>query len=76
MLDGLVSALWNYKNKKMGEGRQLGVMAQDLEKSQLGNQMVEESKDGKKINFAKGFAAILAANADLHRRLKAVEAHA
>jgi hypothetical protein len=51
-------------------------MAQDLEKSQLGNQMVEESKDGKKINFAKGFAAILAANADLHRRLKAVEAHA
>ena len=76
MLDGLVSALWNYKNKKMGDGKQLGVMAQDLEKSQLGDQMVEESKDGKKINFAKGFAAILAANADLHRRLKAVEARA
>lgn len=55
-------------------GKQVGIMAQDLEKSQVGKQMVEEMPDGMKaVNPTKGFGAVLAAQADLHKRIKKLE---
>lgn len=77
MMNQLAAAIYEYKNgKKHGDGKQVGVMAQDLEKSALGKQMVESKKDGKYINFAKGLGAVLAAQADLNQRLSQVEANA
>ncbi len=55
-------------------GPQHSVMAQDLEKSEIGQGMVDEADGGKKVvNYAKGFGAILAAQADLNRRLSELE---
>ena len=73
MMDKLAAAIFEYKNKKRGAGKQVGVMAQDLEKSKLGKQMVENRGDGKYVNFAKGLGAVLAAQADLNKRMKALE---
>lgn len=42
------------------EGRKLGVMAQDLEKSEIGKQMVFDTPGGKMVDFAKAIAPMLA----------------
>lgn len=73
MMSKLAAAIYEYKNPVDGTGPQVGVMAQDLEKSQLGKQMVEKGKRGRSINFAKGLGAVLAAQASLHQRMKALE---
>ena len=62
------------KNPMGGEGRFLGVMAQDLEKAgPVGKSMVEDTPMGKLVNYGKGFGAVLAAQAHLNQRLKALE---
>jgi len=62
------------KNSLAGEGRFLGVMAQDLEKAgPVGKSMVEDTPMGKLVNYGKGFGAVLAAQAHLNQRLKALE---
>ena len=50
-------------------------MAQDLEKAgSLGKNMVEENEEGvKMVNYAKGYGAILAAQAHLNKRLDEIE---
>lgn len=73
MLSNLASAIFEYKNKNNGEGRQLGVMAQDLEKSKLGKEMVDEEDGTKYIDFKKGLSSILSAQANLHKRLSQLE---
>lgn len=73
MLSNLASAIFEYKNKGNGEGRQLGVMAQDLEKSKLGKEMVDEEDGTKYIDFKKGMSSILSAQANLHKRLSQLE---
>lgn len=70
MMKELAAAIFEYKNKQNGDGKQVGVMAQDLEKSDLGSQMVEEKGGKKWINFAKGLGAVLAAQADLNKRME------
>lgn len=70
MMRNLAAAIFEYKNKQNGDGKQVGVMAQDLEKSDLGSQMVEEKGGKKWINFAKGLGAVLAAQADLNKRME------
>lgn len=69
-LDSLDSYTFEYKNKKHGKGEKSGVMAQDLEKSELGKQMVVDTPDGKMVDFAQGFGAILAAHAELNEEVK------
>lgn len=55
-------------------GKNIGIMAQDLEKSDVGKQMVDQLPDGTKtVNPTKGFGAVLAAQADLHQRMKKLE---
>lgn len=72
-LDDLTSVKYNYKNKDMGEGKQVGVMAQDLEKEVP--QMVEDTAHGKVVDYspAKAGGPIFAALADIHKRLKHIE---
>ena len=78
-LDALKPNSYEYKDKfkknsLAGEGRFLGVMAQDLEKAgPVGKSMVEDTPMGKLVNYGKGFGAVLAAQAHLNQRLKALE---
>jgi len=78
-LDALKPHSFEYKDKFKknpmgGEGRFLGVMAQDLEKAgPVGKSMVEDTPMGKLVNYGKGFGAVLAAQAHLNQRLKALE---
>lgn len=48
-------------------------MAQELEKSAVGDSMVEDTPDGKMVNYGKGFGAVLAAQAHLNERLNKLE---
>lgn len=74
-LDALQAYSYKYKDPKHGQGQQLSVMAQDLEKAgPVGRSMVQQTPEGKMVNYAKGFAGILAAQAHLNERLKDIEA--
>jgi hypothetical protein len=79
-MDALKSYTYEYKNKSKQpdgkpnpEGKVKGVMAQDLEKSELGKQMVTDTKDGKVVDFAQGMAPLFAAIAELNDRTKKLE---
>ncbi len=73
-LDAIGTHKYNYKDEKYGKGPQVSVMAQELEKTPVGKQMVVETEHGKVVDYGKGFAAILAAQADLNKRLKSMGA--
>lgn len=74
-LDHLSAKEWDYKDpEKHGEGRHLGVMAQDLQKSALGDQMVSPDHEGTlRVDYGKGMAAIVASLAYLNDKMKALE---
>jgi hypothetical protein len=74
MLDSLKAYKYDYKEpEKYGEGEQMSVMAQDLEKSDLGSEFVEDTSEGKMVDYSKMAPTMLASLADLHDRLKKVE---
>ena len=55
-------------------GEQLGIMAQDLEKSEMGRDMVAETSNGTKtVDVAKSSLAALAGISDLDKRLRKIE---
>lgn len=59
------ASTFKYKDKNMGEGEWLGVMAQDLEKSKLGRYVVETDSEGRKvINMKKATSVLFAALAE------------
>ncbi len=72
-LDSLTGYKYNYKDPGMGEGKQVGVMAQDVEKSVP--QMVEDTPEGKMVDYSpsKAGGPIFAGLSDLHERLKKLE---
>lgn len=70
-LDNLTSYKYNYKNPNHGDGNQVGVMAQDLEKA--APQMVEDTPEGKVVDYSKAGGPLFASMADLHERLKKLE---
>lgn len=72
-LDALSSYQYDYKEGKGPKGKKVSVMAQDLEKTPVGKQMVKESEDGKMVDYGQGFAAMLASMQNLHERIKKVE---
>ncbi len=74
-LDALKPYAYKYKKGTgEGDGVHMSVMAQDLEKAgPVGKSMIEETPQGKTVNYGKGFGAILAAQADLNQRLKQIE---
>ena len=73
-LNDLYAYQYNYKDAGHGTGKQVGVMAQDLEKTQLGKQMVENTPQGKQINAAKGLGLAMASQARLNQRLNSIGA--
>lgn len=75
-LDKLVAMEYDYKNPNMAgaaHGRRYGIMAQDLEKSEVGKSLVLNTPEGKKVDTAQGFGAVLAAQSELNRRIKKLE---
>lgn len=72
-LDSLTSYKYKYKDPEMGKGSNAGVMAQDLQKTPEGAAMVEDTPEGKKVDYGKGFGTLLAALTDMHRRVKDLE---
>lgn len=72
LLDALTGYKYKYKNKSDGIGEQVGVMAQDLQK--VAPHAVEPREDGKlEIDYGKMGGTILAALADLNKRIKDLE---
>ena len=71
-LDELTGYKYKYKSpQEHGEGEQVGIMAQDLEK--VAPQAIEEHPDGKHVDFEKMGGPILAALAGINDRLKKIE---
>lgn len=77
-LDRLKPASYDYKDKvkddpRASKDRQIGVMAQDLEKSKLGKEAVSEGDIGKIVDYKDLEPKMLASLAALNRRLKKIE---
>lgn len=72
-LEVIKPKVYEYKEESDGQGVHLGVIAQDLEKSELGKSMVKETPDGKMVDFGKGFGAVLAAMAEINQKLNELE---
>lgn len=75
-LDKLSAKKYEYKDPTLpgaAEGERVGIIAQDLEKSSLGKSLVKNTENGKMVDTVQGFGAILAAQAELNRRLKKLE---
>jgi hypothetical protein len=75
-LDKLEAKTYDYKDPEapgQSEGKKYGVLAQALEKSKVGKTMVQDTPEGKMVNIMDGFGAVLASQAELNKRLKAME---
>lgn len=73
-LDSLTGYKYDYKNpSRDGQGKQVGIMAQDLEKEVP--QMVDDTDQGKMVDYSpsKAGGPIFAGLSDLHERLKRLE---
>lgn len=64
---------YDYKDSNHGEGRQTSVMAQDLEKSDIGKKAIVETEDGKMVDYSKLLPEMLAATAKTHKRISKLE---
>ena len=66
---------YEYKDKAHGEGRKTSVMAQDLEKTSLGDTLVSRHKSGlRQVDYAKALPVMLASVGRLAERLEKAEA--
>lgn len=77
MMEQLQPYSYNYKQGVPGEDtgrRRFGVMAQDLQKSPMGASIVEETPNGKMLDARHATGVHFAAEANLHQRLKGLEA--
>lgn len=72
-LDSLTGYKYKYKDQSDGAGKQVGVMAQDIEKEIP--QMVEDTPQGKVVDYSpeKTSGPIFASLADLNERLRRIE---
>lgn len=71
LLEGLKAYTYRYKNERHGKGRQLGVMAQDLQK--VAPQAVVDTEEGKAVDAGKLAGALAAALPTMHARIKKLE---
>jgi hypothetical protein len=77
-MDRIKPAAYNYKEEVKdsplaSENRELGVMAQDLEKSELGKEAVHDTPNGKVVDYDNLEPKMLASIAALNKRLKQLE---
>lgn len=70
-LEAIKAHQFKYKDKAYGEGKQVGVMAQDVEKEVP--QMVADTPEGKVLDLTNAGGPILASLASLHERLSQIE---
>lgn len=70
MLDTLRPYVFRYLNPEHGEGRRLGIMAQDAEQTATGSIMVREQDGVKMIDGSAALSAVLAAVGFLNAELK------
>lgn len=61
---------YKYKDPEHGAGAYVSVMAQDLEKTELGRDLVIETPQGKLVDYGKAFGLMLAANVHLYKEIK------
>lgn len=77
-LDSVAPHSYEYKdeyqdNPLAGDGEYVTPMAQELEQTELGADMVQDTPDGKVVDYGKGFGTLLAGMADVNKRLSAIE---
>lgn len=72
-LNSLKPYAYKYKDEGNGKGPQVGVMAQDLEKSKAGRQAVVNTPHGKMVDGAKLAGALAASLAKMHKRVEDLE---
>jgi hypothetical protein len=72
-IEGVRAYVFKYKGKKYGKGKQVGVLAQDLERAGLGHAVID-TPEGKMVHGAKLATANTSMIAALGRRLKKIEA--
>ncbi len=66
---------YEYKDKAHGEGKKTSVMAQDLEKTSLGETLVSRHKSGlRQVDYAKALPIMLASLGHLSERIDKAEA--
>jgi len=74
MLNKLQGYEYDYKEEVGGMEDNTGIMAQDLEQSELGSNMVEESPEGvKMIDKDKMLSTLMASLADMNKRVNELE---
>jgi hypothetical protein len=75
LMDALNAVEYRYKDPEAhGEGKRLGILAQDVAKSRLGREIVIDRPEGMAIDTNKAVSALMAAVANTHDRLKQIEA--
>ena len=75
-LDALNAYQYKYRNPNTPNadaGVFIGISAQDMEKSKMGRNFVNDTPNGKQIDMNQGLAAILAGQANLNQRLRNLE---
>ena len=69
----LSASEYRYKDKKHGEGTYISPMAQELEKTELGKDMVIDTPEGKMVNYARAAGSMLSATAMLNKKVEDLE---
>lgn len=72
-IEKLKAYQYEYKNPKFGEGEHTSVMAQDLEKSDIGSTAVLDTPEGKMVDYGKLAAPMLAHQKMMSDKIKDLE---
>ncbi len=72
-LDNLEPAEYEYKNKDYGNDKHISVMAQQLEKTDIGKKFVKDVDNKKFIDYGHALPMMMATIANIHGRLNKVE---
>lgn len=72
-LNAIKAKQYEYKDPKFGEGTHVSPMAQDLEKTPLGDSLVIDTPQGKMVDYAKAGGLMLASAAMLNDRMGDLE---
>lgn len=76
-LDSITGYKYKYKSpQKYGPGEHASPLAQDLEKTPEGAAIVENTPEGKMVDYGKGFGLLLASMAQIHKDMKEDKKHA
>lgn len=70
LLESIKPRKFKYKNAEHGEGQRVGVMAQDLERSEMGKALVKDGPEGKQLDINNVIGALLDSVAHLHRKTR------